>query len=324
MSTNHSSRTSQNRVCCELAAIIFLSQSYANDFTMLNDLLTRAVCLIATAVGMTAAATTQPQEIETETAVAKPMWIIDNDHSSVVFAVSHYGLSYIYGRFNRCEGSIHLDSNIPEQSTFSFEIDPSSVDTNNLKRDEHLKSKDFFDIEQYDSISFESTSVTVVDSDVPGSKTKRRTYRASGNLTMHGETRNIELPLELISVGKGHDGKDRCGFMSKFIIQRSDHGMDFMSDVVGDKIAITFCFQTVLTDKPAKEENAAPAKSETEPATEAETEPEEKTETSLNTKLLPNTYDSKLLPTNSRIEKLFKRPGRVLEKSADRAPALQR
>lgn len=174
---------------------------------------------------------------------------IDNDHSSIVFAVSHYGLSFVYGRFNKCEGSIELNESLPENSVFQFEIDAASVDTNNSKRDEHLRGKEFFDVEQYDSISFESSSVQLIEEKSETTDATRSFYMVSGNLTMHGETRKVVIPIELISSGKGHDGKDRYGFMSKFVVQRSNHGMDAMADVIGDKVAITFCFQAVVADE---------------------------------------------------------------------------
>lgn len=204
---------------------------------------------------------------------------IDNDHSSVVFAVSHYGLSYVYGRFNKCKGSIELNQKTPEQSVFEFEIDPASVDTNNLKRDEHLRSEEFFDVEQYDSISFNSTSIQLIEETSEVTNATRRTYMISGNLTMHGEMRKVVIPMELISSGKGHDGKDRFGFMSKFVIQRSNHGMDAMANVVGDKVAVTFCFQAVVAD-------------------EKETL-KERTQRIFDAKLLPDTQDAETEPDNT-------------------------
>jgi len=74
---------------------------------------------------------------------------------------------------------------------------------------------------------------------------------------MHGETRQITMPLELLAMGNGPDGDMRCGFMSRFIVNRSDFGVDRMKDSIGDSVAVTFCFQTIH-QQPETEEKVDP------------------------------------------------------------------
>ena len=178
-------------------------------------------------------------------------WKLDNEHSSVVCAVSHYGLSYIYGRFNSCSGSIEMDFQDPDSAKFRFEIDADSIDSNDASRDVDLRGPKCLDAAQFSTITFESINVTAKDTQRPNGKTKRN-FMIDGNLSIHGETRKIKIPLELLAMGNGADGKLRCGFMTKFVVQRSEFGLDAMADSIGDSVAVTFCFQAVRNDE-AKE-----------------------------------------------------------------------
>ena len=75
---------------------------------------------------------------------------------------------------------------------------------------------------------------------------------------MHGETREITLPMELLAMGNGPEGKLRCGFISRFVVSRSSFGLDGLKESVGDSIAVTFCFQAVRQQLEPKEEKASP------------------------------------------------------------------
>jgi len=174
-------------------------------------------------------------------------WELDNAHSSVVFAVSHFGLSFVYGRFNDCAGEVFLDVEQPEKATFQFSINSDSIDTNNETRDKHLRSEDFFDVVRFPLIDFESTKIDVKREVVGGQK--KTLFLVTGDLSMHGKTKQIEIPLDLLSVGSGPGGKPRCGFLGKFVVKRSDFGVGAMPKSIGDSIAITFCFQLKEQDK---------------------------------------------------------------------------
>lgn len=195
----------------------------------------------------------EPATSSTDTMDGASTWVVDNEHTSVVCAASHFGLSFIYGRFNKCSGTIEMDFQEPASSTFRFEVDPDSIDTNNASRDISLRGPSCLDATQYKAITFESTSVKSEDKPASNGKTKR-TFKVIGNLTMHGETRQITMPLELLAMGNGPEGKLRCGFMSRFVVNRSNFGLDKMKDSVGDSIAVTFCFQAVQQETETDDE----------------------------------------------------------------------
>lgn len=160
---------------------------------------------------------------------------IDNDHTSLVFAVSHSGLSYTYGRFNKCSGQITLNEKEDGQD-FVFTIDTGSIDTNNLLRDEYLKGKEFFDAGAFPKIEFRSSKLTNDGDD----------FTAEGTLTMHGVKKDITIQLTKIGIGKGWRGKTRAGFFSKFSVKRSDYGINSLPTIVGDEVALTLSFEGVL------------------------------------------------------------------------------
>ncbi len=168
-------------------------------------------------------------------AVAGDKYELDNAHTSVVFAVSHFGLSYTYGRFNECSGSFALQSGEPTESGFSFVIKADSVDTNNGERDKHLRGPDFFDTQQFPEIKFVTTSFKKVG----------MVYEVTGDFTMLGQTRQVTMPIQTVGIGKGPFGKQRAGYFTKFTIKRSDFGMNQMIGQVGDNIAITFSFEGI-------------------------------------------------------------------------------
>jgi polyisoprenoid-binding protein YceI len=160
---------------------------------------------------------------------------LDNTHTSVIFAVGHFGLSYTYGRFNECFGSFAVTDGEVSQSGFTFVLKADSVDTNNDERDKHLRGPDFFDTQQFPEIKFVTTRLNKVG----------EVYQATGDFTMLGQTREITMPIQLVGMGKGPFGKQRAGFFTKFTIKRSEFGMDRMLGQVGDNISVTFSFEGV-------------------------------------------------------------------------------
>ena len=94
-------------------------------------------------------------------------YAIDNSHTSVIFSISHLGFSYCYGRFNKVEGTFSLDAAKPEASMFDVTIDTNSVDTNDKKRDQHLRGPDFFDGKQFPKITFKSETCLLYTSPSP-------------------------------------------------------------------------------------------------------------------------------------------------------------
>ncbi|HEX6964063.1 MAG TPA: YceI family protein [Lacipirellula sp.] len=167
---------------------------------------------------------------------------VDNSHTSVIFGVSHLGYSFTYGRFNKVSGAFTLDPAGPEASTFQLAIDASSIDTNDAKRDEHLRGPDFFDAGQFPAITFKSTKVEGKRTDAG------MTLLVTGDLTMHGVTKPVTLELQKLGEGPGPGGGFRTGFNCQAKLKRSDFGMTNMIPSVGDEVAITISFEGVRKD----------------------------------------------------------------------------
>jgi polyisoprenoid-binding protein YceI len=148
-------------------------------------------------------------------APAADEYAYDNVHSSIGFKARHLDISWIHGRFNEAEGKFVIDRENPAKSTFQLSINAESVDTNNAKRDEHLRQPDYFDTKQFPTIDFQSTSVKPIDGG----------YEVQGNFTMHGQTRPVTLKL---MGGKEHDfkGTKRVPFSTELSVKRSDYGFD--------------------------------------------------------------------------------------------------
>lgn len=143
------------------------------------------------------------------------IWSIDPAHSSVEFRVKHMMVSTVRGHFGEFEGTIeaapdHHDSKVRGS------VKTASIDTNEPRRDAHLRSSDFFDAEQNPTIDFESTRIEHVD---------RGDYRVTGNLSMHGETRPVTLDVTVHGVVHDPGGNDRVGLEVRGTISRSDFAL---------------------------------------------------------------------------------------------------
>lgn len=178
-------------------------------------------------------------------AQAADNYALDPAHTSVIFGVSHLGFSYTYGRFNKVDGKYTLDEANPEASTFELILDAGSIDTNDAQRDSHLKSADFLNAGEFPLITFKSTSVTMKEPapGAAGAEAEQPVYEVAGDLTIHGVTRPVTLPLKLLKVGEGSDGKKRSGFLCETRVLRSEFGMTNMIPQVGDDVAITISFE---------------------------------------------------------------------------------
>lgn len=169
-------------------------------------------------------------------AFAQTSYEVDPVHSTVQFRVKHGGIGYVYGQFLDFEGAVKYDEEDPSNSSIEWSIDADSVFTNHRKRDKHLKGPDFFNAKQHPEISFESTEVTE----------KGDTLRVKGKLTLNGKTRTVTTDVELTGSGKDQQGNPRLGFLSRFSIDRSDYGMDFMvGGGVSDQVDLTVSTEVV-------------------------------------------------------------------------------
>jgi polyisoprenoid-binding protein YceI len=167
-------------------------------------------------------------------------YTIDPAHMSIVFSVGHSGLSYTYGFFRRASGSYTIDKSNLNNSRFQLTIEADSLDTNHAKRDEHLRSPDFFNVQQFPTIKFESTGCTYSNTPERGHE-----FLLTGNLTMHGVTRPVKLPLRMLAEGLGPYKDQRTGFLLQYDLKRSDYNMtELLKDnLVGDAVSITISFE---------------------------------------------------------------------------------
>lgn len=156
-----------------------------------------------------------------ESAVGMTTFVADAVHSNAIFKIRHAGVTNFYGRFNQIDGTIEFDGDDITNSTMNFTIPVSSVDTNSRTRDGHIKGAEFFNARQFKDITFESTSIESNGSD---------SYTLTGNLTLHGITKEITASLNEVRTGSFRD-RDVLGFEARFSIQRSDFEiMKYLAD----------------------------------------------------------------------------------------------
>jgi len=162
---------------------------------------------------------------------------VDPGHSGVLFRIKHMGVSNFYGRFNKVEGTYNLNSEKPERSTVSIQVDAGSTDTNSKQRDEHITSQDFLNSRQYPSILFDSTKISAHDDE-------ENTFTVTGELEFHGVTKSVTFDATL--VGEAETGMGpRSGFEGELVIERSDFGMTGMLGALGDEVKLIFFIEGV-------------------------------------------------------------------------------
>ncbi len=163
-------------------------------------------------------------------------WNFDKVHSSIQFHVRHLMVSKVHGRFQKWDGIIELDPDDPARSRVEVTIDAASIDTQEPKRDDHLRSADFLEVEKFPTLLFKSTKVE---------RTGDGEYDLTGDLTIHGVTRPVVLAVEGGDIVKDPWGGTRTGYSAKTSISRKDFGLQWNvaletgGFLVGDKIEIT-------------------------------------------------------------------------------------
>lgn len=146
---------------------------------------------------------------------AAATYAIDNDHTTVGFRIRHL-FSYVRGQFNEFSGEFVYDPDHPETWKAAATIQAASIDTNVEQRDKHLRSKDFFDVEKFPVITFESTKVTGI---TPASA------KVEGLLTIHGVQKPVALDLQIHGVANDPWGNTRSGLTATVTINRKDFGL---------------------------------------------------------------------------------------------------
>ena len=170
-------------------------------------------------------------------------YTVDKGHSSLLFRISHLGVSYTHGRFNDFSGSFHLDEQDPTKSTIELDISAESIDSNDKGRDEHLRKADFFNVEKFPSIGFKSTSIKKLD---------EKTYRVTGNFTLLAVTKEITFRMEKVGEADDPWGNHRMGFDGQVVIKRSDYGMTAMIPNIGDEVRLTLAIEGIRQKAKAK------------------------------------------------------------------------
>jgi polyisoprenoid-binding protein YceI len=181
---------------------------------------------------------TQAQPTTTTSGRGVETWTLDPAHTLVEFGVKHMMFTTVKGRFPGVSGTFTVDETNPANSMVSATIDASSIDTRDEKRDAHLRSADFFDVEHYPTITFESTRVE------PHGK-KKDHATVIGNLTIHGVTR--EVALDTVFNGKAVTpwGNEVSSYSATTTIDRKDYGLTWNAALeaggmlVGDTVKIS-------------------------------------------------------------------------------------
>jgi polyisoprenoid-binding protein YceI len=168
-------------------------------------------------------------------------WDIDASHSDVSFTVRHMMVSKVRGRFGAFSGEIVTSEDL-SSSSVTATIDASTIDTNNEQRDGHIRSADFFDVENHPQWTFRSTALRPDGDD----------FALDGELTIKGVTRPVTLALEINGFGPDAWGGTRAGFSASTTIDRNDFGVDIKMPldgggvVVSDKVQISLEIEAVL------------------------------------------------------------------------------
>jgi polyisoprenoid-binding protein YceI len=175
-------------------------------------------------------------------------WQIDRAHSAAQFSVRHLMVSTVRGHFGKLTGVVRYDPAKPGEASVEAEVDVSTIDTREAKRDAHLKSPDFFDAEKYPAMTFRSTKLEPAG---PGK------FKMTGNLTLRGVTRPVVFDLDGVSEPiKDQRGGERMGATATAKINRSDFGMTWNrlleagGVTVGDEVTIVI--DAELTRRPPR------------------------------------------------------------------------
>jgi polyisoprenoid-binding protein YceI len=159
-------------------------------------------------------------------------WTIDPNHSQVNFQIRHMGVSNVRGSISGITGTVVWDAKDPGKSSVEATITTKTVSTNNEKRDAHLKSPDFFNVEKFPTMTFKSTSVT----------SENGKLQVVGDLTLAGVTKSVTLDVDgPTPPQKDQHGKLVTGFSISGMLKRSDFnfGQKFSAPVLGDEVRFT-------------------------------------------------------------------------------------
>lgn len=155
-------------------------------------------------------------------------WAIDPAHTNVNFAVRHMGISTVRGRFDDVSGSIVADAAHPEKNSVEVTIQTASIDTDIKMRDDHLRSPEFLEVEKYPTMTFRSSKV----------EKRKGGFVARGTLTLHGTSREVDLPFRVAGpINDPHSGA-RFGVETQLRLNRQDYGVKYHQILDSGALAI--------------------------------------------------------------------------------------
>lgn len=161
---------------------------------------------------------------------------IDTAHTQVMFKIKHLGISSVTGRFDKLTGTFTYDPKNPAASSTEVTIEAPSINTNNAKRDNHLRSADFFNVTSFPTLTFKSKSVK---------STGENTLEIVGDLEMHGIKKEVVLQAEFAGTVIGNGGKEHAAFTATTTLNRKDFGLKWNDltetggVLVGDEVKVT-------------------------------------------------------------------------------------
>lgn len=174
--------------------------------------------------------------------MTKKLWAIDEAHTSVEFSVRHMMVAKVKGVFTSFTADISADPSDLTTAEIEFNVDLNSIDTRNSDRDNHLRSADFFDVDNHPQMTFKATKIVKTDDDE---------YEMTGDLTILGITKTEKFKVTYEGQGKDPWGNLKVGFSAKGSIDRSDYGMVFNSALetggvmIGEKVKINLDIEAV-------------------------------------------------------------------------------
>jgi polyisoprenoid-binding protein YceI len=164
------------------------------------------------------------------------VYAIDPVHSVVLLKVNHLGLADAYGRFNEMSGEVRYNEAEPEKSSINFEVKAESIDTANEDRDKHLRGPDFFNAAEFPTLTFKSTKVE---------KKNDNEFEVTGDFTVRGTTKPVTFEFKLGGTGKGMQGEDRFGGGAEFTVKRSEFGIDYLPQALGDDVEVVVSLEGI-------------------------------------------------------------------------------
>lgn len=177
--------------------------------------------------------------------MANAKWNLDTAHSSVDFSIKHMMIANVKGTFKQFDAVIEADPADLTTAKIEFNVDTASVDTRNEDRDNHLRSADFFDVENYPKMTFVATDIKKTDEDE---------YDVTGDLTIRGKTLPQTFKVTYEGSGKDPWGNEKAGFSVEGTIKRSDFGLTWNAALetggvlVGDKVKISMDIQAAKAE----------------------------------------------------------------------------